>query len=274
MLSAVTPELTDGPRVCRNCGQPLTGRYCAGCGQEDRPLAPSLRALVGDAWEALTSLEGRAFQSLGRLFFAPGFLTREYIEGRRVRWVSPVRLYIVVSVVYFGLTSLTGWGGVDFDLRVTGDSEVDAQEELQRLGFESQAEVDEAARVAVNTWLPRAMFLLVPIFAGLVGVARREAGRTYPQHLVFSLHVHAAVFGAFALAGTTSGLLGGPTFDSAIESLSLAYAVSYIVLAMRHVYGGSLRRSIVLGLVTGVTYGIVAIAVTIAILMPIALAWG
>jgi hypothetical protein len=272
--NAAPQALGATPEACPNCGQARTGRFCAACGQEVRPLDPSLREILGDAWEAITDLEGRAFQSLGRLLISPGFLTRQYFEGRRVRWVSPIRLYLVVSLVYFGLTSLTGWGGFDFSVRITGDTDVETQAELAQLGYASEEQLDQAAREAVNVWLPRAMFLLVPIFGGLVGILRRSAGRTYPQHLVFSLHVHAAWFGAFALTALLGGLLGGAVLGSIASGLSILYALAYLVLALRDVYGGSIRRNVVEGLVVGTTYWLLAIGVTIAILMPVVLASG
>lgn len=265
--------MSTGPaaHTCRNCGTPLHDKFCAACGQEDRPLNPTLRELAGDLWETFTNVEGRAAQTFVRLFAAPGFLTREYFEGRRVRWMSPVRLYLLVSVVYFGLTSLTGWGTLDFDISVRGDTDLATQEELRNLGFESQDELDAAAMGAVRTWLPRAMFLMVPLFAGLVAVARTEAGRSYPQHLVFSLHVHAALFTVFVLSAVITGLVGGEGFDAMVSGIALGFALTYLVLAMRSVYGGSLRRNLLLGGVIGVTYWLLAIAVTIAILLPVVL---
>ena len=284
MLTAVTtqPNLesatpmgpTSDPAPCRNCGQALAGRFCAACGQEDRPLAPSLTDVLSDAWDAITNLEGRAFQSLGRLLVRPGFLTVEYFEGRRVRWVAPVRLYLVVSLVYFGLTSLTGWGGFMISADPTGDSAAEIQEELAERNFASESELDRAAEDAINAWLPRAMFLLVPIFGLLVATLRRSAGRTYPEHLVFSLHVHSAFFAAFSVSAVVGGLVGGERFDALIQAASLTYALVYLVLALRATYGGSLRRNVAHGLLVGFTYGFVAIGTTIAIVLSAVLAPG
>ncbi|MEQ1856620.1 MAG: DUF3667 domain-containing protein [Longimicrobiales bacterium] len=279
MPAHVHPDVTNeaspvAERACLDCGLVLTGRYCAACGQEDQPLDPSLGMVLRDAWQALTNLEGRAFQSMSRLFSRPGFLTREYLEGRRARWVSPIRLYLVVSVVYFGLVSLTGWSAIDFEFNVGADTEVEVQRELAERGFQNEAELDAAARGAVGVWLPRAVFLLLPLFAALVGVARRDARRTYPQHMVFSLHMHAAVFGVATLVALVTGPTEGTGLDSIVEAVALLYALIYLVMALRTVYGGSLTRNVVLGLVLGVTYGILTIAVTIAILVPTVLAAG
>lgn len=259
--------------TCLNCGTALRGRYCFACGQEDLPAAPTLKDVLGDAWEAITNLEGRILQSIGLLFFFPGFLTREYVEGRRARWVSPVRLYLVISVSYFAIVSLTGSPG-NFDIQVTGGTEAETQAELEARGFASEEELDRTAQEAVVTWIPRAMFMLVPLFAGLVAFARRPSRRTYPQHLVFALHVHGAWFWAFGLAAVASVLVDNAVIESVLSALAIAYALWYLVLALRTVYGGSLAANLFSGVVIGVTYWMVAIGVTIAILLPIVLLSG
>jgi hypothetical protein len=278
MLLRVTTDPQGGPpalsgpggRPCRNCGTPLTGRFCAACGQEDLPDRLTLRDLLRESWEAVTSLEGRVLQSFAYLFFDPGFLTQEYLSGRRARWLSPMRMYLIVSVVYFGLQSLTGWGGVDFDIDVTGDNAAETEQELQSRGFESQEDLDRTAQEAVATWLPRAMFLLLPIFALLVSVVRRAAGRTYPEHLVYALHVHAAWFGAFTVTAIIGGVFGGPSlFESALDVVSIGYALWYLALSLRSVYGGTLVGSTLGGAAVGATYFMLVIGVTIAIVIPI-----
>lgn len=269
-------EVTGGTphsAVCLNCGAPLHGRYCSVCGQEDRPAAPTLKDVVGDAWEAITNLEGRILQSLGLLFFFPGFLTREYLQGRRARWVSPVRLYLLISVAYFALVSITGWSG-NFTIEVSGDTVAETQAELEARGFESEEDLERTAQEAVVTWIPRAMFLLVPLFAGMVAFARRPSQRTYPQHLVFTLHVHAAWFWGFALATVGSAVVNAPTVDSVLSAVAIAYALWYLVVALRTVYGGSLTANVFSGVVIGVTYWMIAIGVTIAILVPIIFVMG
>jgi hypothetical protein len=243
------------------------------CGQEDRPAEPTLKQVVGDAWEAVTNLEGRVLQSLGLLFFFPGFLTAEYLEGRRARWVSPVRLYLVISVAYFGLVSVTGWSG-SFDVQIAGETVAETQAELEARGFESEEELERTAQNAVGTWIPRAMFLLVPLFAGLVAVARRPSKRTYPQHLVFTLHVHAAWFWGFALATVASAAVNDPRAESVLSALAIAYALWYLVVALRTVYGGSLVANVFSGVVIGATYWMIVIGVTIAILLPVVLVMG
>jgi hypothetical protein len=86
-----------------------------------------------EATESLTHADSRLWQSLAGLLFRPGFLTREFLGGRRARYLPPFRLYLVVSVLFFLLASLLG--GPDEVVHIT------AAEDLR-------AEVEQMARSA------------------------------------------------------------------------------------------------------------------------------
>jgi Protein of unknown function (DUF3667) len=85
--------------TCVNCGAELTGAFCANCGfvDSDRRLGHLLRHFISSA----TDLDGRVWRTLRALLFHPGLLSREYFEGRRARWLSPVSLFFAASVLYF-----------------------------------------------------------------------------------------------------------------------------------------------------------------------------
>lgn len=88
--------------TCSNCGTTLVGEFCHACGQKrfverDRRFGHVLHQFVASA----TDLDGRLWRSVRALLFQPGLLSREYFEGRRARWMSPVSLFLAVSVVYF-----------------------------------------------------------------------------------------------------------------------------------------------------------------------------
>ena len=87
---------------CTNCGTELVGRFCHACGQKrfvesDRRLGHLLHDFVTSA----TDLDGRAWRTVRALLFRPGLLSREYFDGRRASWISPVSLFLAVSVFYF-----------------------------------------------------------------------------------------------------------------------------------------------------------------------------
>ena len=88
--------------ACNNCGTQLLGEFCHVCGQKrfvesDRRFGHLLHQFIHSA----TDVDGRIWRSVRALLFEPGRLSREYIEGRRGRWISPASLFFAVSVVYF-----------------------------------------------------------------------------------------------------------------------------------------------------------------------------
>ncbi len=86
---------------CRNCGTPLRGSFCQTCGQKDddyrRPLLSLTNEFVGDVFQ----WDSRLVRSVLPFLFFPGNLTRAYMRGRRQQYVSPLRLYLVLSIVFF-----------------------------------------------------------------------------------------------------------------------------------------------------------------------------
>ena len=93
---------------CDNCGTPLQGRYCHGCGQEARSLDISFRVFAGEWLATVLGFDGRVWRTLGKLVLKPGELSIDFLEGRRSRYVSPLRLYFFVSVAVFLSLALSG----------------------------------------------------------------------------------------------------------------------------------------------------------------------
>jgi len=280
--------------ACDNCGAPLHGRFCSACGQEAKPLNPRLRDILRDLIEELFDLDGRVFRSVRRLFLSPGFLTREQFLGRRVSWLAPLRLYLLFSVLYFAVAAFTDRAAVRVNVttgrpsssierpqdpagaaaaQASSDPAARAATEaaeaaaLRRAGYDSQKALHAAVLATQATWLPRVMFVLVPVFAALVALVRRGSGIGYPLHVYFALHVHAAWFGVTALSA--AGHLWRPAVGEAIESVRAVYIVVYIYLALRTAYGISRGRALRDTLVVTVAYFIVLLAAMAAIFLPL-----
>ncbi len=90
-----------GSPDCLNCGTRLSGQYCGVCGQRARNRLISLWELISDAFGDLLELDSRLWRTLIPLFAKPGQLTRDYLEGRRARYMPPFRMYLVLSLVFF-----------------------------------------------------------------------------------------------------------------------------------------------------------------------------
>jgi hypothetical protein len=107
---------------CGNCGATLMGPYCYSCGQHAHESARSLSALTHDAWHLATHIDGRFWQTLYILLFKPGNLTQEYFAERRARYLPPVRLYLVLSVLFFGFGLATPEKNRTLPAAATADS--------------------------------------------------------------------------------------------------------------------------------------------------------
>lgn len=120
---------------CLNCGTTLGGQYCGNCGQRARSRLISIWELVREAFGDLFEIDSRLWQTLVPLLARPGRLTRDYLRGRRARFMPPFRTYLVLSVVFFLVAFFN------------------PREEFQVL-FEPAAESSEESTQAVEETLP------------------------------------------------------------------------------------------------------------------------
>ncbi|HEX6587412.1 MAG TPA: DUF3667 domain-containing protein [Longimicrobiales bacterium] len=209
--------------TCPNCGAAAGDRYCAHCGQKLGDRLLSTRAIARDVIEDSLSLESRLPRTLGTLLARPGRLTRDYAEGRIARYMTPVRLYVTASLVFFLVLSFVA----DFDLLwskigpeimnepddyvlLRTDFRADATPRWLRgpvIAWEAKVaelnalEPREGVRVLYDATIgavPPIVFLLVPGFALILKLLYRK--RYYAEHFVFVLHAHALGFILAALA--------------------------------------------------------------------------
>ena len=93
--------------MCENCGAAKQGAFCAVCGQNDRNYRRNVFPVVAEALAETFETDSRLFRTLGVLFTRPGFLSREFSENRRARYLSPFRLYLFTSIAFFFVLSLS-----------------------------------------------------------------------------------------------------------------------------------------------------------------------
>lgn len=89
------------PGLCDNCGASLHGEYCHLCGQKDKTYIRNVFSLLHEFLQEFGSWDSRLARTFAPLLFKPGFLSMEYVAGRRARYVPPIRLYLFISLVFF-----------------------------------------------------------------------------------------------------------------------------------------------------------------------------
>ena len=259
------------PERCRNCGAAIAGNYCANCGQETAVELPPAGRFLREAAGRYVALDGRLWRTLGALLFRPGFLTREYLAGRRRRYVRPSRLFVVLSILMFAILGFTIDAPIMIDdsanassvsgRRASAPGDESAAKHLDR-GLEIRvdpadapwlapilARVDEfnalardrkveRIRAGILRYAPYAAIGLLPVFALLMKIAYAARRRRHPErpheyaaHLVFGAHNHAFVF----LATSAAALVAVPWLRGTLVLWMLVYAL----LSMKAVYGGN-----------------------------------
>jgi hypothetical protein len=92
--------------TCLNCDSPLTGLYCANCGQKDLPKRQTIGELFINFVSSFWSFESKFLRTGKFLLLKPGRLAIDYTEGKRERYYHPARLYVFISFIFFLLTNV------------------------------------------------------------------------------------------------------------------------------------------------------------------------
>jgi hypothetical protein len=282
----VAPNTTSGSVTCLNCGAELHGPFCGGCGQRVVPPYPTLREMAGDAWKELSGYDGRFARTLRLLLRRPGVLTVEVLEGRRARYVSPVRLYLAASLLFFVIGAAVPSMRAPQPVKIPGsDVTIDMMSTdgsaFSALSAEDQAEA--LARIDRAPWglrplfrsallnplelrsrflatLPRVLFFLVPVFACIVALFYR---RRMSQHLIFALHLHTTIFLVFGVQRLLH-LIGRQVVVQVTAIAAFVFLASYALLAFRRVYGGAWPVVVAKSLGIVVIYAAVGAAALVA----------
>jgi hypothetical protein len=93
--------------TCLNCGTALVGTHCHACGQRGE-VHKSLGAFFHDLLHGVLHFEGKLWRTVPMLAFRPGRLTREYIDGRRASYISPIAMFLFVIFLFFALFHALG----------------------------------------------------------------------------------------------------------------------------------------------------------------------
>jgi len=216
---------------CLNCGAELAGRWCSQCGQKEVDPRPTVHELAHEALHEIAHLDGKLIRTIRLLLFQPGQLTREFLEGKRARSVTPIRAYLICSLLFFGVVSLLPARPLKMTVSKGAGAKL----------TQAAAKVNRDPSIlthSLETSFPKAMFILMPLFGLVVWAFYFRAERLYVPHFYFAVHYHAFAFVAltvFELVAQIHVRYFGP-----IRFLLLmAVLCGYLGVALRRVYGGT-----------------------------------
>lgn len=153
--------------TCLNCHKETVedAKYCHHCGQQILGKKLRMNTFLHQFMNDYFTFDSKFFKSVIPLLIRPGHLTNEFLEGRRVSYITPLRLYIFISIVFF---LLLGFSGAD-----------DATEDVDKL---------------IAVYFPRLFFLLLPVFAGILNLLHITTHKNYVVHFIFAAHFHSFLF--------------------------------------------------------------------------------
>lgn len=275
----LVPDPATGPRRCPNCTAVATHQFCPQCGQATKGLRASFRALIGDFFTVWFGAEAKSWRSLRMLFRRPGQLTLEYQEGRRARYVAPLRLYLFLSIVLFLVMKLQGnlapekffstTGSGTRDFQQLEDDEIGKIEQGVRDGWldpdswwqapirdvlierthrfdrMSDEMVGQAIARELVTHLPVGLLFVLPFLALYLRLLWFRIGAIYFDHFICALHFQAFLFAQLLFFA----FLPAPEWVEAI--VFFLYSPIYLTLAQLRLTGRSKLRCIMNTLMLG-----------------------
>jgi hypothetical protein len=239
------PEAT-AAGACPECESTLVGDYCHGCG-EKRPEARDLtvRHFFSEAAQELTSVEhSKLFHTIWALLLRPGFLTNEWVAGRRRRYLKPLNLCLgILAVGFFAYSVYKPVSTYDLEsLLAQQNGNPEARKPLEKLAAAKKMDVSSLLDRVSDKWQHYMSLMPLPLigaFALVLQLVFIFSRRYFVEHLVFSMH-----FVSFSMLTTVLlwpvylfiGIKQGPA-NYAIAALKWLVDIVYMYFAVRAVYG-------------------------------------
>ncbi len=227
--------------ICPNCENEFSSEnnYCPNCGQANKAHRLNFKYIVSDFLSANFSLDSKILITLKLLLISPATLTVEFLSGKRMKYISPVRLYLLISFVYFFMLSIDPFNEekpFESDNVVFSDStdsiiENEMYGEYLNDSLEQESNEDEylekalisktrilkteAGSIVFKQLLKKytsiGMFILIPLTALLFFILFYK-GTFYIQHLIFSIHLQSVIFILFIIFNIIEWIVDSEVF--------------------------------------------------------------
>jgi hypothetical protein len=286
------------PARCKNCEAVLLGRFCAHCSQAADVHVPTTMELAHELLEGLTHSDSRLWRTLTTLWFNPGKLTQEFVAGRRVAYLPPFRLYLILSIIFFLMLSLFHTSGevIRFDEATKPAAAPHAAASAEKR-FTSCDDVNSVTFPNHPSWTPRikracegitkdngenwlhlivgnmskAMFIFLPLIAFLNMLMYWRPRYRYAEQLLFFVHLHAFYFSvAIIIISFINAADAWPKLEgtAGVFETILGWTLPvYTVMAMRRVFrrswAGTLFKGLVLFFVYMIVFGLTVAGVIV-----------
>jgi hypothetical protein len=232
-----------GVDCCPNCGG-AQGVFCQQCGQKKTdPADLTVRRFLKSTLHELTDLDSKFLRTFAALLFHPGRLTEEYLAGRKERYLSPLKLYLIISAVYFFFAWKATLRIGDFAQRLR---ESPLFSGLARREGPEQAILFEQFLEKSGEYSAFPRFASVLILGLMLLILFYRVKKFYVEHLIFSFHYYSFDFCFFTLLTLplmAYGALTGRDAPAWIFNAGAVVLFVYLFAALRRVYWQSALKT-------------------------------
>ncbi len=225
--------------TCPNCNSTLDtdDKFCSNCGQKKLKEDLKIKHLLVNFFEDYFSFDNKILQTLKVLLFKPAKLSLDYIQGKRARYVPPIRLYFFVAFICLALVKILSHTFTDEG----GHLDVEIGEGIDE-GFQDEAEgrvIDKSLGKEIGTQLgkllytqaPLLLLFLLPVITFILYVLYYKKNRFYIESFIVGIHLQTFFFIALLFGNALEVLLD---IDSVLVTFVLYF--SYALVALKRYY--------------------------------------
>src|SRR5437867_1364711 len=253
MTATIQPATAVAVTRCATCETDLQGQYCHGCGEKKRHESElSLKHFALHALHELTHLDSKVFATVRNLFTRPGFLTQEYIAGRRSVYMKPLSLFLLACALLFLVDSFFPRSAYDVNWVTHQDKTGKVDAAWTKLAAKKHLPKEilvERIQTTIHKISTGMQFANVIVLAGILALLYLK--RYFVEHLVFAFHYMSLTYLASAVFRPITSLFAVYSWTSYLISgaFTIAYLV-YLFIALRRVYRESAGFTLIKSLAT------------------------
>jgi len=193
---------------CSNCSHQLSSHanYCPSCGQRNISYQKPIKPVLTDMFHETLDIDGRMFSSFKTLLSKPGLLSIEYNSGKRTKYTPPLRMYLVISILFFLVISVL-------------EKNIDNADGFLSTYSDSYSKI---------------MFSLLPIFALLLQILFRHT--YYLSNLIVAIHLHCISYLVFMLSFPMEVYEDRHPILVVLQLPLLIYLAGYFLITLKNNY--------------------------------------
>ncbi|MBZ4044138.1 DUF3667 domain-containing protein [Flavobacterium hibisci] len=231
-------------KTCLNCRHVVEQKFCPNCGQENSDSRKTFHHLFIHFFEDLTHYENAFWKTIRNLLFKPATLTKEYLSGKRLSYLAPVRLYIFISFITFLLVAMFPNKINEEETPTTKPEEEAISNQKMDFGLKSMKEIDSIQKYGPEKeklsgfeyWIcqkistvtehntkdeilekfvesffhniPKILFVIMPFFAFFLWIFHSKRRWYYFDHGIFTLHYFSFLLLIFLILFIIQKLIG------------------------------------------------------------------